>query len=93
MTYSLPRPASGRNPMLMLPAATGGPMMNRWAPMRADEVVPLAQGPVRDAVPRVLHRLDPVLDDDADLVATVAQQTDELTGDPDASSRRRLDRR
>jgi fructuronate reductase len=48
---------------------------------RADEVVPLAQGPLRDAVPRILHRLDPALDDDADLVATVVQQAEELAGD------------
>jgi fructuronate reductase len=36
---------------------------------RADEVVPLAQGPLREAVPRVLHRLDPALSDDTHLVA------------------------
>jgi fructuronate reductase len=38
---------------------------------RADQVVPLATGPLRAAVPRVLAALDPALADDHELVAAV----------------------
>lgn len=38
---------------------------------RADEVLPLARGPLSDAAPRVLGWLDPELADDRDLVAAV----------------------
>lgn len=46
---------------------------------RADEVAPLAQGPLPQAVPRVLARLDPALGDDAEVVATVVDQSDQLS--------------
>jgi len=45
---------------------------------RADGVLPLAKGPLRDAVPRVLGHLDPVLGADAAVVTTVADQSEEL---------------
>jgi len=45
---------------------------------RADEVVPLAQGPLPAAVPRVLGRLDAALGADADLVTTVVDQCEQL---------------
>jgi fructuronate reductase len=45
---------------------------------RADEVVPLAEGPLRDAAARILRWLDPALGADADLVATVVEQCEEL---------------
>jgi fructuronate reductase len=45
---------------------------------RADEVVPLAQGPLPAAVPRVVGRLDPALGADADLVAAVVDQSEQL---------------
>jgi fructuronate reductase len=77
--------AAGRMPLgatrARVPAAWICHLRGRGAPVndaRADEVVPLAQGPLCDAVPRVLHRLDPALDDDTELVATVTQQTEEL---------------
>jgi fructuronate reductase len=38
---------------------------------RADQVIPLAGGPLREAVPRVLAALDPTLADDQELVAAV----------------------
>ncbi len=41
---------------------------------RADEVVPLAAGPLAAAVPRVLGQLDPALGADADVVAMVIDQ-------------------
>jgi fructuronate reductase len=45
---------------------------------RADEVTSLAQGPLRDAVARVLEQLDPELD--ADVVALVVEQSEQLGG-------------
>jgi fructuronate reductase len=45
---------------------------------RVDEVLPLAKGPLRDAVPRVLGQLDPVLGADAAVVTAVADQSEEL---------------
>jgi fructuronate reductase len=45
---------------------------------RADEIVPLAQGTLREAVPRVLGRLDPDLGADADVVAQVVDQAEQL---------------
>jgi fructuronate reductase len=45
---------------------------------RADEVLPLAKGPLRNAVPRVLGQLDPVLGADAAVVTAVADQSEEL---------------
>jgi fructuronate reductase len=47
--------------------------------VQAQVVVPLAAGPLRDAVPGVLRRLDPALGDDAAVVATVLQQCEQLT--------------
>ncbi|MGO8961741.1 MAG: mannitol dehydrogenase family protein [Streptosporangiaceae bacterium] len=41
---------------------------------RAGEVVPLAAGPLRAAIPRVLGWLDPALGNDADVLAAVADQ-------------------
>jgi fructuronate reductase len=46
---------------------------------RADEVVPLATGELREAVPRVLGALDPALSADDDLVATVLEQSRQLS--------------
>jgi fructuronate reductase len=54
---------------------------------RADEVVPLAHGPLREAVPRVLRWLDPALGDDTHLVGTVVEQADELIGEAAARAR------
>jgi fructuronate reductase len=45
----------------------GGPVSDA----RADQVIPLATGPLREAVPRVLAALDPVLTDDQEVVAAV----------------------
>lgn len=47
---------------------------------RAEIVVPLAAGPLVDAAQRVLDALDPVLGDDAEMVATVVSQTKDLAG-------------
>jgi fructuronate reductase len=49
------------------------------ADARADEVVPLAAGPLATAVARVLAWLDPALGGDADVVATVTEQCRELS--------------
>ncbi len=46
---------------------------------RADEVVPLAAGPLASAVPRVLGWLDPVLAADADVVSTVVDQSKQFS--------------
>ncbi len=46
---------------------------------RADEVVPLAVGELRKAVPRVLGALDRELGADADLVAAVVEQARQLS--------------
>ena len=43
--------------------------------VRANEVVPLAQGPLDKAVPRVLRWLDPALGADADVVAIIVDQS------------------
>jgi fructuronate reductase len=48
---------------------------------RADEVVPLAQGPLADAVPRVLEQLAPGLGADDDTVAVVIDQSRQLGGE------------
>ena len=45
---------------------------------RADDVVPLAAGELRVAVPRVLGALDPGLSADDELVATVVEQSRQL---------------
>jgi fructuronate reductase len=45
---------------------------------RADQVVPLAAGPLPEAVPRVLAALDPALTDDEDLVAAVLADAQQL---------------
>jgi fructuronate reductase len=45
---------------------------------RADQVIPLAAGPLREAVPRVLAALDPALADDHELVAAVTSLVEEL---------------
>ena len=45
---------------------------------RADQVVPLADGPLAQAVPRVLAALDPALADDGELVAAVAADAERL---------------
>jgi fructuronate reductase len=50
------------------------------ADARADEVVPLAGGSLSEAVPRVLGRLDPALGEDGDVVAAVAEQSEQLAG-------------
>jgi fructuronate reductase len=47
---------------------------------RADEVLPLAKGPLREAVPRVLGRLDPQLGADTDVVAAVVDQGEQFSG-------------
>jgi fructuronate reductase len=47
---------------------------------RSDEVVPLAEGSLPEAVARVLARLDPALGADAAVVAAVAEQTAQLAG-------------
>jgi len=46
---------------------------------RADEIVPLAGGPLAAAVRRVLAWLDPALGGDADVTATVTEQSRELS--------------
>ena len=43
--------------------------------VRANEVVPLAQGPLDKAVPRVLRWLDPALGADADVAAIIVDQS------------------
>jgi fructuronate reductase len=45
---------------------------------RADQVVPLADGPLPQAVPRVLGALDPALADDGELVAAVVADAERL---------------
>jgi fructuronate reductase len=45
---------------------------------RADDVVPLAQGPLPDAVRCVLGALDPALADDKEVVGVVVSQAGEL---------------
>jgi len=45
---------------------------------RADAVVPLAAGPLRYAVARVLAELDPAVGADPDVVATVSAQSEQL---------------
>jgi fructuronate reductase len=45
---------------------------------RADQVVPLADGPLAQAVPRVLGALDPALADDGELVAAVVAHAERL---------------
>ena len=45
---------------------------------RADQVVPLADGPLPQAVPRVLGALDPALADDGELVTAVVAHTEQL---------------
>jgi fructuronate reductase len=45
---------------------------------RADQVVPLAAGPLPEAVPRVLAALDPALADDEDLVTAVLADAQQL---------------
>ena len=48
----------------------------------ADQVIPLAAGPLREAVPRVLAALDPALADDRELVAAVTPVVKELPSIP-----------
>ena len=45
---------------------------------RADQVVPLAEGPLPQAVPRVLGALDPALAGDGELVAAVVAHAERL---------------
>jgi fructuronate reductase len=45
---------------------------------RADQVVPLADGPLPQAVPRVLGALDPALADDGELVTAVVAHAERL---------------
>jgi fructuronate reductase len=52
--------------------------------VRADEIVPLADGPLPDAVRRVVSYLDPTLGADADVVSAVLEAADGL----DRQSRR-----
>ncbi len=47
---------------------------------RADDVLPLAAGPLREAVPRVLGALDAGLGEDAEVVAAVVEQSEQLAG-------------
>jgi len=47
---------------------------------RADAVVPLAAGPLAEAVPRVLGFLDPALASDEDVVAAVVAESEQLAG-------------
>ena len=47
--------------------------------VRASEVVPLAKGPLGEAVPRVLAALDPALGADADVVTIVVDQSKEFS--------------
>jgi fructuronate reductase len=51
------------------------------ADVRADLVVPLAAGRLRDAVPKVLESLDPELAADIDVVAAVLEQSSEVLTD------------
>jgi fructuronate reductase len=46
--------------------------------VQAEIVVPLAAGPLRDAVPGLLSTLDPSLGDDTDLVGVVVHQCEQL---------------
>jgi hypothetical protein len=46
--------------------------------VRADELLPLAAGPLRVAVPRLVRWLAPDLGDDPDLAAVVADQASQL---------------
>ena len=48
------------------------------ADARAEEVVPLAAGPLSESVPRILGRLDPALSADAKVVAAVVEQSHQL---------------
>jgi fructuronate reductase len=54
----------------------GGPVVD----VRADEVVPLAAGPLPDAVRRVLTYLDPALGADAEVVSAVVETAKQLSG-------------
>jgi fructuronate reductase len=47
---------------------------------RAHELVPLAKGPLREAVPRVLGWLEQQLSADVDVVAAVVDQSEQLSG-------------
>jgi fructuronate reductase len=47
--------------------------------VRASEVVPLAKGPLAEAVPRVLAALDPALGADTDVVTIVVDQSKEFS--------------
>jgi fructuronate reductase len=47
--------------------------------VRADEIVPLAAGPVPDAVRRVVTYLDPVLGADADVISAVLEAAEQLS--------------
>jgi fructuronate reductase len=49
--------------------------------VRAQVVEPLAAGRLQDAVPGVLHELDPSLGDDTDLIGTVLHQCDQLASE------------
>ncbi len=63
-------------------------LRGRGAPVsdaRAAEVVPLAAGPLRTAVPRVLTWLQPALGADADVLAAVVDQASQLERWPAAS--------
>ncbi len=63
-------------------------LRGRGAPVsdaRAGDVVPLAAGPLRAAVPRVLGWLDAALGADADVLAAVADQAGELERWPASS--------
>jgi fructuronate reductase len=55
----------------------------------ADQVVPLADGPLPQAVPRVLGALDPALADDGELIAAVVAHVERLASpSPDEATRR-----
>jgi fructuronate reductase len=57
----------------------------RVSDARADQVVPLAGGPLPEAVPRVLAALDPALADDQELLAAVRAGAEQLgAGQPPA---------
>ena len=51
--------------------------------VRADELVPLAAGPLNDAARRVVTALDPELGADTAVVTAVAEQCHELAGTPE----------
>jgi fructuronate reductase len=53
---------------------------------RADQIVPLAAGPLADAVPGILQVLDAELAADSDLVALVIEQSRELTAQAQSGS-------